>query len=72
MAALCSISLLASQLAVAQPKIETKKRAAAVAQEKQDKASPPESREFQCKMQATKKKLKGEERNKFMSTCAKG
>ena len=80
--ALCCLMLAASPLAMAQQdkaKTDDKKSAAAKPAEKKDaKKEPSEAQKKQqdlmkaCNEKAGTKKLAGEERKKFMSTCLKG
>ncbi len=63
MAALCSLMLVASPLALAQEKA---KKEPTEAQKKQ------QQRMADCNKQAGAKKLEGEARKKFMSTCLSG
>ena len=64
MAALCALMLAASPLALAQDK--TAKKEPTEAQKKQ------QQRMADCNKQAGAKKLEGDARKKFMSTCLKG
>ena len=63
MAAVCSLLLAASSLALAQDK---PKKEPTEAQKKQ------QQRMADCNKQAGAKKLEGDARKKFMSTCLKG
>jgi Ni/Co efflux regulator RcnB len=63
MAALCALMLAASPLALAQDKAK-KEPTAAQKQQQQRMAD--------CNKQAGAKKLEGDARKKFMSTCLKG
>ena len=63
-AALCSLMLLASPLALAQDKAP--KKEPTEAQKKQ------QQRMTDCNKEAGTKKLEGDARKKFMSTCLKG
>lgn len=79
MAALCCFMLVASPLAVGQDKPKTdEKKTATAAKKEAPKKEPTEKQKAQqqkmkdCSKQASDKKLKGDERKKFMSTCMKG
>jgi hypothetical protein len=75
-AAVCCLMLAASPLALAQTKTDDKKPAPAAKTEA--KKEPSEAQKKQqdlmkaCNEKAGTKKLAGEERKKFMSTCLKG
>lgn len=64
MAALCSLMLAASPLALAQDKAAKKEPTEAQKKQQQKMAD--------CNKQAGAKKLEGEARKKFMSTCLSG
>jgi hypothetical protein len=79
MAALCCFMLAASPLAFGQDKPKSgEKKAAPAAKKEAPKKEPTEKQKAQqqkmkdCSKQASDKKLKGDERKKFMSTCMKG
>ena len=65
MAALCGLMLATAPLALAQAQEKAKKEPTA-AQKKQ------QQRMADCNKEAGAKKLEGEARKKFMSTCLKG
>ena len=78
-AALCCLIFAASPLAVAQQKTDDKKPATKTEAPKAEaKKEPSEAQKKQqdlmkaCNEKAGTKKLAGEERKKFMSTCLKG
>ncbi len=82
-AALCFVFAV-SPLALAQDKAKDTEKKAAPAAEKSVKKEAPKKKEptekqkaqqqkmKDCSKQASEKKLKGDERKKFMSTCMKG
>lgn len=65
LAALCSLSLLASPLAQAQDKKDAKKEPSAAQKKQQERMKD-------CNEQAGSKKMEGDGRKKFMSSCLKG
>ena len=78
MAGLCCFMLAASPLALAQDKAKAEEKKAAKAVEKQAEKAPSEAQKKQqermksCNAQAGEKKMEGEARKKFMSSCLKG
>jgi hypothetical protein len=66
LAALCTVALLLSAPAGAQDKKEAPKKAPSAAQKKQ------QERMRDCNEQAGTKKMEGDARKKFMSSCLKG
>jgi hypothetical protein len=77
-AALCCTLLVAPALALAQDKGQVDAKKAVAAEKKEGKKEPSEKQKARqqkmkdCNKQAADKKMKGDERKGFMSSCLKG
>jgi hypothetical protein len=74
LAGLCCLMLAAAPLAMAQDKgkVDGKKAAATAQKEPSEKQKAQQERMKNCNSQAGDKKMEGDARKKFMSSCLKG
>jgi hypothetical protein len=73
-AGLCCLMMATSPFALAQDKAKAEEKKAAVAAQKEpsEKQLAHQQRMKDCSKQASDKKMKGDERKGFMSSCLKG
>jgi len=71
-AGLCCLMLAAAPLAMAQDKGKGDEKKAAAKKEPSEKQKAHQQKMKDCSKQAGDKKMKGDDRKKFMSGCLKG